>query len=148
MTTQELSKYIQDRPGIANDKIRANLYKAHGVNSEQISQARALIGGTSVAFKMKPGAMTRSEFKSKFDHDTRTREAIKRGINTIMGPDEIVDDASFRSRCGAGTPGWRLVASEQQFRKYQWQTNGKVFWGHPTTKAWALREVQGSVELT
>ena len=98
--------------------------------------------------------LSRSQLRDKFDANTKARNAIRRGLGTLIEAenpedDPILDEAQFRSeRCGdINTIGFRRIADEPEFVKYQFLVGGKVFWTTPRTKIWALENVSRARDL-
>lgn len=110
--------------------------------------------GSTVKKRRPTRAMNRAQFMSKYDEDTRVREAVKMGIATLCedGPaedDEIVEDAEFRmERCGGVATGrWRYITDEPEFKPYRFESGGKRFWTTPRTKKWALANVSKAKDV-
>ena len=100
------------------------------------------------------GGMTRQQFLSKYDVNTKSREAIRRGLETLIekenpNEDDILEDAQFRTeRCGdPNAAGWRGIASEPEFLRFQFKVGEKVFWTTPRTRQWALESVSKAREV-
>lgn len=108
---------------------------------------RKYFGPIAVPKTAKPNGMKRGEFLNKFDDNTRTRNAIKTGLVTLAGEtpeeDDILEDARFRlERCdNAVAAGFRSIAEEPEFAKYQFKVGSKVFWSTERTRNWALQNV-------
>lgn len=71
---------------------------------------------------------------SRHDPHTRAREAIRVGI-TLLEDRRVLRDAEFRQElCGMNAAGcWRTVASEEEFLRYQFTLDNKVWWSTLTT---------------
>jgi len=92
--------------------------------------------------------LSRGEFLSKYDVETRMRECISKGIAQLINDNQIYDESEFRTQLcdSAPTNGFNQVASEPAFAKYRWMIKGKRFWSTPATKEWALTNVSGARE--
>lgn len=92
--------------------------------------------------------ISRGDFKSMYDQDTKIREAIENGIKTLKD-DFLVTDAEFRTKvCKIQhTQGWRQIALEEPYIEYQVQHKGKVHWCTPATVEWALNDVRGCTRV-
>jgi hypothetical protein len=86
-------------------------------------------------------AMTRQEFMSIYDTNTKIREGIRRGLKALTG-DDVVRDVDFRTDwCGvSNATGWRSVAEEEEFAEYQFVCDG-VRWALPETVEWAVESI-------
>jgi len=107
-----------------------------------------------VAVITKPKAMNRADFLSKYDLNTKTREAIRRGIKTIheqenSEEDELLEDSEFRlDRCGdASVSAFRRIANEPEFRDYQFSVGDRIFWTTARQKQWAIESVPRAKEV-
>jgi len=100
------------------------------------------------AKQQKKTVVSLDDFRSQFDSYTRTREAIQRGLEQLE-ENSVVRDTDFRQEfCGlAPANGWRQVAEEEQFRKYQFLCGGKIWWGTPNTVKKAINMVSKAKEL-
>lgn len=94
------------------------------------------------------GGISRAQLRDKFDLNTRIRNAIKRGLATLVEAedpedDPILDEGQFRSeRCGdMNVTGFRRIAEEPEFLAHQFRVGEKIFWTTPRTKQWALENV-------
>jgi len=104
--------------------------------------------------KNKRTGMTRGQFAAQYDCNTKIRDAIQRGIQQLMRSenpedDMILKDTEFRAElCGnVAAMGWRQIAGEQEFLKYQFRSRQDIFWTTPRTKKWALENVSNAREL-
>ena len=90
--------------------------------------------------------LSRAQFAATYDGDTRTRTFVETAVQTLTDDEVILDDAQFRvERCHkASTGNWRTITSEPAFTKYRFEVKGKVFWTSPTTKKWALENIEGA----
>jgi len=97
--------------------------------------------------RRKPGTMTRESFLTTYDHDTRTRQAIREAVG-VLGDDDIVALNDFRSDWCGGRPsnGFRQIALEDEFSDYRFAKGDKIFFCTPATKMWALESVSGTRE--
>jgi len=103
---------------------------------------------------MNKSGISRSQLKDKFDSNTKARNAIRRGLETLVEmenpeDDPILDEAQFRSeRCGdVNTVGFRRIADEPEFIKYQFRVGDKIFWTTLRTKQWALENVSRARDI-
>ena len=96
----------------------------------------------------KKGTMSLDEFKSQFDNYTRIRKAIEESLRSLED-NQVVKDVDFRIYlCGIGsTNGWRQVAEEEEFSKYQFQCDGKIWWATEKTVQEVLRTVSKARSL-
>ena len=103
----------------------------------------------------KPAAsMTRSQFLSKFDINTKTREALRRGVATLTESDnseddEILEDSEFRlDRChDVSLQVYRKIANEPEFKNYQFRMGDRILWTTPRQHIWAIENVTKAQEL-
>lgn len=125
----------------------------HGVSRSRAHDVWHSLNRQKIMDMNKTG-ISRSQLKDKFDANTRNRNAIRRGLQTISESenpedDPILDEAQFRSeRCGdLNTIGFRRIADEPEFLDYQFKVGDKVFWTTPRTKQWALGNVSRAKDL-
>lgn len=92
---------------------------------------------------------SKNEFCEHFDENSKIRSAIRKGVLTLTDDDEILEDARFRqNRCdNPPVSGWRRIAEEQEFTKYQFRAGNKIWWTTPKTKEWALINVSKARDL-
>lgn len=98
--------------------------------------------------KSKVGIYNKEQFLNKFDDESKVKEGIKKGIETISA-DEIIDDSLFRSeRCKLTiSPIFRNIANNIMYCNYQFRIGNKVFWCSPESKLWALKNISKAREL-
>ena len=122
--------------------------------SHQICLKRdfSIVQASAEMVKARP--MNRAQFLSKYDINTKTREAIRRGINTlteqeIPEQDEILEDSDFRlERCGdASLAVYRKIANEQEFKELQFGIGDKIFWATKRQRNWAIENVPRAKEI-
>ena len=105
----------------------------------------------SSSAKSKMIGMTKTQFREKYDFNTKIRKAIVEGIKLLSDGqgDKIVPDSEFRVElCGnVAANGFRQIANEEKFRKYQFRSKGEIFWSTPKGKQWALEEVSSARDL-
>lgn len=98
----------------------------------------------------KPAKSTKSlaSLQEKFDHTTRARNAIRRGVKTLSDL-EGLSDAEFRNeRCdGVPATGFRQVANEEEFFEYQFRIKDGVYWSSPVGKQWSLKNISVARDL-
>ena len=92
--------------------------------------------------KRKSNGLSRGEFQSQFDVDTKIREAIESAL-LLLTDDDIVKDADFRKECcGIGSASvWRQIADEKPFRDYQFVCDRKVWWATKASVKWVLQTI-------
>lgn len=101
-------------------------------------------------------AMTREQFMTKYDIRTRQEAAIREGLKRLTDmagknpeDDPIFGDQEFRNECCGGvlSQGFRTVAEQKEFIKYQFKVSEKVFWTLPRSKRWALENVSKARDM-
>lgn len=102
---------------------------------EQKAAKKAARDKAKPSHKRKLG-LSRDAFLAAYDTDTQTRLAVRKAL-AEMSEDCVVKDAEFRARCGSHASGWRHVADEPEFRKYQFKLSQELFWALPETIRWA-----------
>jgi len=129
--------------GVTRKAVAVQSYKMWKRISGKI-EGRSVLPGTVPQSK----SMNRSGFLSKYDVNTRTREALRRGIKTLKeaedpADDEILEDPSFRQeRCDdVSLQAYRAVANEDEFIRYQFRIGDKVMWTTPRQRQWAIDNV-------
>ena len=99
-------------------------------------------------------SMNRVQFLSRYDINTKTRDAIRQGVQTLKESempeeDEILEDADFRlDRCGnVNLQVYRKIANETEFSKFQFNVADKVFWTTIRQRNWAIENVPRAKEV-
>lgn len=108
----------------------------------------------SVKRKKSSSGMNRTQLLEKFDINTKLRSAIRKGIATLTeepNPEEdgTIEDIEFRmERCESHNAiGFRKIAEEPEFHKYQFKISDKVFWTTPRNKKWALENIRTARDI-
>lgn len=98
--------------------------------------------------------MTRSQFMAKYDYNTRIREAIRKGIVSLTEQDKpendvILEESEFRLHRCENIPvnGFKQIARESEFLKYQFKIGEKVFWTTTRQRKWALENIMRAREV-
>lgn len=163
MLTKAQVDYIKTvaskHPEVPTSKLLSYLSKDMrvGVTSNDLTQ---IVGLRKVKGFYKPSAsmpartrshpvtgLSREQFANTFDGDTRIRNSLTKVVAWLDAQDEIFDDAQVRAKCSCPTSGWRMVAVEPEFKKYQFCIKNRLFWASRATRSWALNNVQGASEL-
>jgi len=117
-----------------------SLWTLRGGKKENLPSAQPAKKSTS--------SMNRSQFLSKYDTSTKTRDAIRRAVSTLIEEDDpekdqIVEDVDFRmNRCdNVSIQFYRQTANEPEFEKYQFRMGDKIFWTTPRQVQWAVENV-------
>jgi hypothetical protein len=111
--------------------------------SKSQPKSRAKTPGNNAA-----GAMTRDNFKNRFDEAQAARIAIRKGLEALTD-DDIVPEATFkRDYCQLQGAGWSAVVTEAEFLLHQFRCGGKTWWATAITVNWAMNNVRKTREVT
>jgi hypothetical protein len=140
-TKADLIAYLKAHPGMTARSVKHNNPWIK-LPSGQIRRLMASLNPDT----RPDGSLSRRQFASQYDLDTKLRHIIQAGVKTLVNSDEILEDSVFRrERCfNCPTCGWKEVGAEKAFSRYRFQAGGKVHWASPCTKKWALRHVHGA----
>lgn len=137
------------------DKLLSDCIEALGCTRRAVQKRLAQVWPVDAPDKKRSAArtgkkrsgLTRGEFMARYDTTTRTRLAIRTGIQRMpvgesADQDEILDDATFRTEFCDRVPavGFRSVAEEPEFTAYQFRVGDRIYWTSPRNKEWLLRK--------
>lgn len=152
-TDDQLAAFILQRSHWTNRKLLKSLKGVSVAKLEAVRKKFSIpyapdtgpVSATKNPASRRVRGFTRRDFLTTFDHDERTRSSIRQGIKSLTNKDQILDEAEFRqSRCkGAHTVRFRTIASEPEFKDYQFSASNKIYWAHPETVVWAHQNVEG-----
>jgi hypothetical protein len=146
-TTQALAAV--KRYGSQRAAAKALGFKSHKPISSALKRAQpAESTPTSAPTKRvrRSKGLSRAQFAATFDNDTRIRTFVVAAVKSLTNEDEILEDSQFRvERCQkASLTGWRTITAEPEFAQYRFEVKNKIFWTTPTTRKWALENVEGA----
>jgi len=98
--------------------------------------------------------MNRTQLLERYDVNTKLRNALQSGVATLIEQanpedDESLEDVEFRmDRCQSNNvAGWRTIAAEPEFAKYQFRISDKIFWTTPRNVEWAIENIRTARRL-
>lgn len=98
---------------------------------------------TDDPFGARVRGLSKEALAEKFDYNTKCRVSLQKALKKI--PKGVVwSDKEMREECGvSNNHGWRDVAEEEDFLKYQFSVGGDrhVFWARPETVKWACQNI-------
>ncbi len=148
---QETVKVFREEGTTAKTAVRLRLNRATVSRRLNKAAERGMIkmgfsrstNGENEGSSNKNSSFSRDEFREQFDIETQTREAIRKAIKEL-NEDEILGEPDFRrDRCGISStpPSWRPVIVEDEFLKYQFICDQKIWWADSDTVIWACDNI-------
>lgn len=134
MTDEQAKNYLRNNPKVG----RVIAAKVTGLGRYKVQKLlKELKEGTKGESSVLPYAIDADEFKEQFDIPKK----IKENLNKLEG--KVITDSDFRIALGVNTTLWRRAADRMEFKEYQIQIKGRLYWAHPET----IKEIKEKMDV-